>query len=98
MPSRSGWVQGYNAQLIVTDDQIILAASLTQAPGDVQSYQPMVAAAQTAVATMAAPGADPAPIGIVLADAGYLSDSNLTAPGPDRLIALGTRRQLEHDA
>ena len=98
MPSRSGWVQGYNAQLVVTDDQIILAAALTQAPGDVESYQPMVRAAQAAATTMAAPGATPAPIGIVLADAGHLSHPNLTAPGPDRLIALGKRRQLEHDA
>ena len=47
---------------------------------------------------MSPPGAQPAPIGIVLADAGYLSDTNLTAPGPDRLIALGKRRTLEHDA
>ena len=98
MPSRSGWVQGYNAQLVVTDDQIILAACLTQAANDVESYQPMVRAAQAATATMAAPGAEPAPIGTVLADAGYLSDTNLTAPGPDRLIALGKRRTLEHDA
>jgi hypothetical protein len=30
----------------------------------------------------------------VLADAGYASDANLTAPGPDRLIALGKRRTV----
>ena len=47
MPSRSGWVQGYNAQLVVTDDQIIPAACLTQAPNDVESYQPMVSAARS---------------------------------------------------
>ena len=29
---------------------------------------------------------------VVLADAGYNSDANLTAAGPDRLIALGKRR------
>jgi hypothetical protein len=28
-------------------------------------------------------------IGVVLLDAGYLSNDNLTAPGPDRLIAVG---------
>ena len=31
-------------------------------------------------------------IGTVLADAGYASDANLAAPGPDRLIALSKAR------
>lgn len=35
-----------------------------------------------------------AEIGTVLADAGYLSNANLTAPGPDRLIAVGKSRDL----
>lgn len=35
------------------------------------------------------------PIGLVLADAGYLSDDNLSAPGPDRLIATGKRGKIE---
>jgi Transposase DDE domain len=30
----------------------------------------------------------------VLADAGYCTDENLTAPGPDRLIAPGKHRDL----
>ena len=34
-------------------------------------------------------------IGVVLADAGYASHANFTAPGPDRLIALGKARALE---
>jgi hypothetical protein len=34
-------------------------------------------------------------IGLALADAGYLSEHNLTCPGPDRLIAAGKRRDLE---
>ncbi|WP_433665256.1 transposase [Nocardia sp. CA-128927] len=36
----------------------------------------------------------PAPIGMLLADAGYLSTDNLTAAGPARLIAIGKRRDL----
>nr|WP_313788368.1 transposase [Subtercola endophyticus] len=32
-------------------------------------------------------------IGVVLADAGYCSNSNLDALGPDRLIALGKSRE-----
>jgi len=38
------------------------------------------------------------PIGLVLADAGYLSEANLTCPGPDRLIATGKHRDLEKAA
>ncbi|HEY6297290.1 MAG TPA: transposase [Streptosporangiaceae bacterium] len=37
-------------------------------------------------------------IGLALADAGYCSQANLTCPGPDRLIATGKGRDLEHAA
>jgi hypothetical protein len=37
-------------------------------------------------------------IGLFVSDAGYLSEHNLTIPGPDRLIAAGTRRTPEHAA
>jgi transposase len=37
-------------------------------------------------------------IGTAVGDAGYLSRSNLTAPGPDRLIATGKRRNVEKTA
>lgn len=98
MPTRNGWIHGYNAQLAVTDDQLILAAELIQQPGDVEAFVPMMRAAETATKMLGrAVGADLA-IGVVLADAGYLSRQNLTAPGPDRLIALGKNRQLQRDA
>jgi hypothetical protein len=35
---------------------------------------------------------------MALADAGYCSEANLTCPGPDRLIAVGKRRDLEKAA
>jgi transposase len=38
------------------------------------------------------------PIGLFLADAGYLSEHNLTIAGPDRLIATGKTRDLEKAA
>ena len=34
MPTRKGWIQGYNAQVAVTADQIIVAVSLGQNPAD----------------------------------------------------------------
>ena len=37
-------------------------------------------------------------IGLLLADAGYLSEHNLTIDGPDRLIATGSSRHLQQAA
>lgn len=34
MPTKNGWIQGYNAQLAVSDDHLILAVELTQDQGD----------------------------------------------------------------
>jgi transposase len=99
MPTSKGWMQGFNAQLAVTDDQIIMVARLVQQPGDVAQFVPTVLAAQTAAEMMSAEQGDPdGRIGTVVADAGYLSRANLTADGPDRLIALGKRRDQERQA
>ena len=68
---------------------------------------PMTAQAEQAAALIEAnrpagrdDGAAPGSGGIrlVLADAGYCSEDNLTCPGPDRLIATGKRRDLEDAA
>jgi transposase len=92
MKTRNGWIQGYNGQLVVSADYLIVAAALSNDATDVGHYQPMINAAwEHAAAVNAATGAD-WDIGCVLADAGYASTDNLTAPGPDRLIALGSRR------
>ena len=37
-------------------------------------------------------------IGVIVKDAGYYSEENITAPGPDRLIATGKRRDLDRQA
>jgi transposase len=87
-PHGNGWVQGFNAQAAVSQDQIVLAAYVCDRPGDVEQFQPLTHHLQQAVARLRAAG-QPAQIGTVLADAGYASEANLTAPGPDRLIALG---------
>ena len=44
-----------------------------------------------------APACD-CPVKLFLADAGYLSEDNLTIAGPDRLIATGKHRDLEKQA
>jgi transposase len=83
MKTANGWVQGYNAQAIVNQHQIVLACDVSQDAGDVQLYQPMT---DTLTQTLAAAGMQ-TEAGLVLADAGYWSEANATSPGPDRLIA-----------
>ena len=83
MKTATGWVQGYNAQAAVNEHQIIVAAEVSQDAGDVGLYQPMVT---TTRQMLDAAGID-TEIGIVLGDAGYWSEDNATAHGPDRLIA-----------
>lgn len=80
-----GWIQGFNAQLAVTGDHLIIATAISTATNDGMEFVPMMNAA-VASATHHLPGKT---IGMLLADAGYCSEAALTAPGPDRLIATG---------
>jgi transposase len=105
MPVRGGgFIQGYNAQVVTTADGLIIATELTTGTGDVTCFDPMLRQAESAAALMAA-HRPPGPgyhrsekIGLILADAGYLSEDNLTTPGPDRLIATGKNHDLQHTA
>jgi transposase len=92
MKTRHGWIQGYNGQIVVSSDYLILAAELTNNPVDVGHYQPLIATTcQNVERINTATNADWS-IGTVLADAGYASEANLSAEGPERLIALGRAR------
>ena len=83
MKTTSGWIQGYNAQAAVNENQVVLAALVTAEVNDVKQLLPVIAVVQQNAARSAVPGE----IGTVLADAGYWSETNATAPGPARLIA-----------
>lgn len=83
MKTPTGWVQGYNAQAAVNEHGVVVAATVTQDGNDVQQCQPMIAATQANLHDIGVTD----PIGIMLFDAGYLSEENLTVEGPDRLIA-----------
>jgi hypothetical protein len=96
MPTRNGWVQGFNCQLGVTADQIIIAASATQRSADTTCFESVLQQAVTATAVL--PERPEGQIGTVLADAGYFSEHNLTCAGPDRLIAPGSRRSMANTA
>jgi transposase len=94
LKSREGFVQGYNAQLAVTDDQLIAAVDLTSVSVDVNAFAPMMTAAVEVAKLLTHAGID-TEIGTVVADAGYFSETNLIADGPDRLIATGDRRATD---
>jgi len=79
MKTRHGYVQGYNAQAAVTEDQIIIAAEVTQEENDVRQLHPMLAKAGETLETAGVREK----VGIALADAGYYSEKNLTDADPD---------------
>jgi transposase len=112
MPVRGGgFLQGYNTQNMISQDKLIIATELTDEQADCPWFEPMLARAQDAAALIQAhrpASPDPGPAGghdqdaggieLMLADAGYCSERNLTCPGPDRLIATGKGRDLEKAA
>jgi len=98
LPTRKGWVQGYNAQFAVSADWLILALLLANSPSDCGELLPMLERAQQATELMNRERDEPEELGTALADAGYCSEDNLTAPGPDRLIATGKAHQLTRQA
>jgi transposase len=86
MKTQAGYVQGYNAQAVVTEDQIIVVAEVTQEENDIKQLHPMLERVQAHLKAIAYPHA----VGTALADAGYCSEANLLAAdpaGPALLVA-----------
>lgn len=83
MKTQQGWIQGYNVQAAVNEHQVVIACAATQDHNDSNQLLAMMAATIDAAG---AAGIDEE-VGLVLADAGYWSEGNATADGPDRLIA-----------
>jgi transposase len=81
-----GFIQGFNAQLAVSDDYLILATDVVNSPNDLNCFTPMLDQV-TANCERYLPGRT---IGTVLADSGYCTVDALTTPGPERLIATGS--------
>jgi hypothetical protein len=80
-----GYVQGYNAQAVVSADQIVLAAEVNCDPPDFGHLQPMITATQAELEKV---GVTEQPA-VVLGDAGYwhhVQMDNLAAQGLTVLI------------
>jgi len=79
MKARQGYVQGYNAQLVVTGDQIIVAAEVVQDQNDVRQLHPMLKRAKE---ELEGAGIKKRPK-VAVADAGYFSEENIKGADPD---------------
>jgi len=85
-------VQGYNAQVVASPEQVIIAAQVTRSHNDSDQLAPMVA---NAADTLRDAGIEE-PIGIVLADGGYWNApaiTNVREQGIDVLIPTQDRRR-----
>jgi transposase len=85
-------VQGFNAQVVASPEQVILAAQVTQSHNDADQLEPMLA---HAVETLREAGIEE-PIGIVLADGGYWNSpaiGEVRRQGIDVLVPTKDRRR-----
>ena len=68
MKTKRGYLQGFNAQAVATEDQVIIAAEVSNDGGDIRQFQPMVRAADDSLSEAGVTES----VGVVVADAGYL--------------------------
>jgi hypothetical protein len=87
MKTRTGYVQGYNAQAAVTPEQIVTAADVTQEQNDVKQLCPMLENVKDTLAEAEIEDE----IGTALADAGYWSEENAKNAG-DIEVLIATRK------
>ena len=90
MSTPTGFVQGYNAQVVVTEDQIAIAADVVCDHNDSAQLEPMLDQAE---ANLRAANA-PRDIGRLLADNGYMNNRIELDRGPEILIAPTSRGNL----
>ena len=83
-----GFIQGYNAQAVTNEQQIVLAAEVMTAGGDFGHLEPMLDATQR---ELHAAGVERTP-GVVLADAGYWHQRQM-----ERAIAQGIQVLIPPD-
>ena len=88
--TRTGFIQGYNAQVAVSADQVVVAAEVTPDPTDVAMLGPML---QSVRQNLSAARVE-APIEVGLADAGYWSQDNaeLEIEGVDMVLLIATTK------
>jgi hypothetical protein len=93
--ARRGWLQGYNAQAVVTPEQIILAADVTCEANDVHQLSGMLDQAQ---ANVEAVMGEDALLGAAVADAGYWSEANADSQTEECELFIATRKDRQQRA
>jgi transposase len=73
MKANHGYVQGYNAQAVVDEGQIVIAAEITNTPGDFSNLNPMV---EAAIGELERAGVTSRPE-VALADAQYWNEQHM---------------------
>ena len=73
MKANHGYVQGYNAQAVVDEGQIVIAAEITNSPADYSQLDPMLT---TAIAELERAGVTGRPE-VALADAQYWNEEHM---------------------
>jgi transposase len=89
-----GWVQGYNAQAMVTEEQLVVAAEISTESLDTANLRPMITAAEEELDAAGVTGG----LDVVLADAGYWTNGAieaLAAEGLQPLVAPDADRRKE---
>ena len=84
-----GWVQGYNAQAVCTEDQIVIAAEVHVSSADFGQLEPMITAARDELARA---GVEQ-PLEVALADAGYWHHVQM-----ERIVDRGLQVLIPPDA
>ncbi|MGH2765018.1 MAG: transposase, partial [Actinomycetota bacterium] len=90
--ANGGYLQGYNAQAVATKEQIVIACEVTTNSTDYAQLQPMVEQAREKL-HKAGVGRN---IGVVLGDAGYVTEDNLALEdelGVELVIATRNRKR-----
>lgn len=95
LKTRRGWVQGYNAQAVVTTGQIILAADVTTEANDVRQLTGMLDQAQ---ANVEAVFGEEAVLGAAVADAGYWSEANADSQTEECELFIATQKDHKQRA
>jgi transposase len=91
MKRQYAYLQGYNAEAVVSEDRIVLAAAITQEPVDLHQLHPMLHEARANLVSAEISKR----IGVALADSGYYSEANLAVAeqeDPELLVAVVNER------
>lgn len=90
--SNKGFDQCGNAQIVTTEGQIIVAADVTNQANDVRQVEPMVEQLQSNIEAASLGGT----VKTFIADAGYFSETNITAVTAAKMDPLIATQRLKH--